>query len=350
MRAMCGVFPARTRHTQIAHDQEGCAVALTPQDVREKLFTSVRFKHGYDEDEVDAFLDEVERELTRLYAELGGTPGGAPGTAEPAASPGGTGDVVSPADTSSVRPAEFGPPGDTPRASAVDPITDTGALDPVGERPDLASGMNQSAPAPLSVGTAESAPATAPAPPTPVVAADVSADPSQSGDMSSPTEEMIRRTLLIAQRTGDAVIAEARADAAAITAEATQRAAATEHSAVVEHTTRQRERQAEHERLSGSIEQLRSFEKDFRGRLRAYLHLQLRDLEGNGPSEPASLAAGGRNALASGLGVGVAPASSATDVATSVAETGEPGRRGWTPPPPPEWSANNRDAEASPSS
>src|SRR5215475_4131720 len=39
---------------------------LTPEDVRNKQFTTVRLREGYDEDEVDQFLDEVEAELTRL--------------------------------------------------------------------------------------------------------------------------------------------------------------------------------------------------------------------------------------------------------------------------------------------
>src|SRR6185295_19207378 len=42
---------------------------LTPEDVRNKKFTTVRLREGYDEDEVDAFLDEVEAELTRLLRE-----------------------------------------------------------------------------------------------------------------------------------------------------------------------------------------------------------------------------------------------------------------------------------------
>ena len=39
---------------------------LTPEDVRNKQFSTVRLREGYDMDEVDAFLDEVEAELTRL--------------------------------------------------------------------------------------------------------------------------------------------------------------------------------------------------------------------------------------------------------------------------------------------
>src|SRR5437764_12329357 len=42
---------------------------LTPEDVQNKRFTTTRFRPGYDEDEVDAFLDEVETELTRLLQE-----------------------------------------------------------------------------------------------------------------------------------------------------------------------------------------------------------------------------------------------------------------------------------------
>src|SRR6478672_3049439 len=42
---------------------------LTPEDVQNKRFTTVRFKEGYDEEEVDAFLDEVEAELRRLLGE-----------------------------------------------------------------------------------------------------------------------------------------------------------------------------------------------------------------------------------------------------------------------------------------
>ncbi|MDP9418186.1 MAG: DivIVA domain-containing protein, partial [Actinomycetota bacterium] len=43
---------------------------LTPQDVATKEFTTTRLgRGGYDEAEVDDFLDEVEAELTRLYRE-----------------------------------------------------------------------------------------------------------------------------------------------------------------------------------------------------------------------------------------------------------------------------------------
>ena len=42
---------------------------LTPEDVSNKRFTTVRLREGYDMTEVDQFLDEVEAELARLTKE-----------------------------------------------------------------------------------------------------------------------------------------------------------------------------------------------------------------------------------------------------------------------------------------
>ena len=67
---------------------------LMPVDVRNKQFATTRLRPGYDEEEVDTFLDEVEAEMERLLQEnqelrarLAGYPGGgtpaapAPGSA-----------------------------------------------------------------------------------------------------------------------------------------------------------------------------------------------------------------------------------------------------------------------------
>ena len=45
-------------------------MALSAQDVHDKQFKLVRNSTGYDMDEVDAFLDEVEVEISRLSEEL----------------------------------------------------------------------------------------------------------------------------------------------------------------------------------------------------------------------------------------------------------------------------------------
>lgn len=44
-------------------------MSLRPEDVRNQRFTPVRFRQGYDMDEVDHFLDRIEAELARLGAE-----------------------------------------------------------------------------------------------------------------------------------------------------------------------------------------------------------------------------------------------------------------------------------------
>src|SRR5215831_6906110 len=49
--------------------RRGDEMPLTPADVRNKQFSTTRLRPGYDEEEVDAFLDEVEAELDRLIQE-----------------------------------------------------------------------------------------------------------------------------------------------------------------------------------------------------------------------------------------------------------------------------------------
>ena len=44
-------------------------MALTPKDVHEKQFSTVKMRTGYDMDEVDAFLDEVESSLGELITQ-----------------------------------------------------------------------------------------------------------------------------------------------------------------------------------------------------------------------------------------------------------------------------------------
>ena len=44
-------------------------MALTPEDVVNKQFQHVKFREGYDVDQVDDFLDEVVVELRRLNEE-----------------------------------------------------------------------------------------------------------------------------------------------------------------------------------------------------------------------------------------------------------------------------------------
>src|SRR3954470_14824047 len=49
--------------------REVTSMALTPEDVVNKRFQATKFREGYDQDEVDDFLDEVVNELRRLGEE-----------------------------------------------------------------------------------------------------------------------------------------------------------------------------------------------------------------------------------------------------------------------------------------
>lgn len=44
-------------------------MALTPEEILSKRFQTTKFRDGYDQDEVDDFLDEVVLEMRRLVAE-----------------------------------------------------------------------------------------------------------------------------------------------------------------------------------------------------------------------------------------------------------------------------------------
>ena len=41
-------------------------MGLTPEDIFKKRFNLTKFRTGYDQDEVDDFLDEVGEEIKRL--------------------------------------------------------------------------------------------------------------------------------------------------------------------------------------------------------------------------------------------------------------------------------------------
>src|SRR5689334_3928901 len=163
---------------------------LTPEDIRNRTFKGSRFRNGYDETEVDTFLDEIEVEMTRLTE----------------------------------------------------------------ERDELRRKLE----------AAQSAP-----PPQPV---------------ASEAEEMLRRTLLLAQRTADETVATAQSEAERMTTEARTQATAmlqqAQEQAAAAIGDLERRRQA----LEQHIEGLRAFEREYRTRLKAYLESQLRDLEGRASS------------------------------------------------------------------
>jgi DivIVA domain-containing protein len=216
-------------------------MALTPEDIKNKQFTTTRgFGEGYVETEVDDFLDEVYEEFARLIAAQSNGHGS-------------TADLDGAAE------------------AAPEPI-----------RPAAAVVTQQSATPPQMAGPS---PASPPA----------MAQPEMTG-AKSPIEAATG-ILALAQRTADDYLAAAQADAeerlAAAHAEADQVLGDAHRQA--DELTRQLEDQrrdrlgnleAEQSTLERTIESLRTFEREYRSRLRAYLDAQLHELDAALSPEP----------------------------------------------------------------
>ncbi|WP_131767760.1 DivIVA domain-containing protein [Candidatus Protofrankia californiensis] len=246
-------------------------MALTPQDVQNKVFSPTRFRTGYNEDEVDSFLDDVESELTRLLDENTDL---RRQLDEARRAGGGAGSGV---------PAQVLEENQQLRRQ----LEET--------RRQVAQAQAQAAQAVQAAqAAARERPAAQPAATTVIPAVPpAAAAPARTGNtqLDAEIEQRVARTLVLAQRTADEALREARneserarrearADADRIIGEA--RAHVAEQLGGLEDDKR---------RLEGQVEQLRAFEREYRTRLRAYLEMQLRDLDGM-PTQPA-VGAGG---------------------------------------------------------
>jgi DivIVA domain-containing protein len=230
-------------------------MALTPDDVRNKQFTTVRLREGYDEDEVDAFLDEVEAELTRLLREN---------------------DELRAKLAAATRAASAAP-ATAPQAA-------------VREEPKKA------APPPPQ-------PAAQPPPP-PAPPAAVVAEATVGADSAA-------RVLALAQQTADQAIAEARTEANKIVGDARSKAEAIEREARSKADALERDAQDKHRSIIGAlenertglerkVEQLRQFEREYRSRLKSYLEGQLRQLDSSQEDDGMAAARAGQGAAQSG--------------------------------------------------
>ncbi|HZE65191.1 MAG TPA: DivIVA domain-containing protein [Sporichthyaceae bacterium] len=235
---------------------------LTPEDVRNKQFTTVRLREGYDEDEVDAFLDEVETELRRLIREN---------------------DELRAKLAAATRAASA-----APATTAPQPAVEAEKA----EKKDEA---------------AKSEPEPAPEPPKSVAEPPPVYEPSAGADSAA-------RVLALAQQTADQAIAEARGEANKIVGDARSRAEAIEREARNKADALERDAQDKHRSIIGVLEtqrnaleaqldQLRQFEREYRSRLKSFLEGQLRQLEA--PAESDNLSNGPRaSAGASGARAG----------------------------------------------
>jgi DivIVA domain-containing protein len=192
-------------------------MALTPEDVVNKRFQSTKFREGYDQDEVDDFLDEVVVELRRLTAE-----------------------------NEELRAGVSTEAGSTPVVAPVEAV----------KAPEVV-------PAPVVV---------------PAVVAAAAPVPEPIDETAGTTNllQLARRLHEEHVKEGaekrDALIAEGHATAARLVAEAEAKQRA-------QNTILDKERSV----LENKIDGLRTFEREYRQKLKSYIEGQLHDLDAASP-------------------------------------------------------------------
>jgi DivIVA domain-containing protein len=236
---------------------------LTPADVHNVAFKKPPIgKRGYDEEEVDAFLDEVERELARLIEENSELRAG--------------------------RGIAAGPPVGDMRHS--------------GEFADLKTQLDRLQ---REKAAAEQA------------ARQMQMEIDQmraSGPVAAGDgEQQALRVLMMAQRTADEHVSDARREADKLMTDARTKSDDMTRDARAKAEALERDARQRHQEVMGGLEtkrtalqkhldELKQFEREYRTRLKAYLESQLRDLDGRGQGIEADLARqGSANGDAKGL-------------------------------------------------
>ena len=259
-------------------------MALTPEDVVNKRFNPTKFREGYDQDEVDDFLDEVVVELRRLNQE-----------------------------------------NEELRQRLVAGESRLAEL-------QRAAQQQQAAPAPAAAPEpAYAAPAPAPVPePQPAFAPtgfDPNAmDPGNTNNLLQLARRLHEEHVREGMEKRDALIAEGHSTAARIVSEAEQGARG-------QLEGLQRERQE----LETRVDELRQFERDYRTKLRGYIEGQLRELEAApaltaGPSASSAPASGPQHVAAAPVAAEPQPAAPQYAPA-SPAGYGQPPQPDYAPAP-----------------
>lgn len=110
-------------------------------------------------------------------------------------------------------------------------------------------------------------------------------DLDQTVAASRDTEEMLKKTLVTAQRAAEEAIATAKAKAEQLIGEAEERARTAQAEAERQAAEVEQQHTARRRDLDAEIERLRAFEGELKQRLKAFLDEQLRSLERLGRPE-----------------------------------------------------------------
>ncbi len=233
-------------------------MALTPEDVVNKRFNPTKFREGYDQDEVDDFLDEVVVELRRLGQENEELRQRL---------------VAADARVSELQRSASQAPAPAPVAAPA---------------PAMPAPMAAPAPAPV------------PAPAADLGAQDGSMDQSNTNNLLQLARRLHEEHVREGMEKRDQLIAEGHATAARLVSEAEN-----------QQRTAIEALEAEKAGLERRVEELRIFESEYRGKLKGYIEGQLRELESaapiSGAESQASLGTSGSAAPAYAAPVSGAP-------------------------------------------
>ena len=217
---------------------------LTADDVLNKKFQATKFREGYDQDEVDDFLDDIVNTLRAVQGE--------------------NDELTAKLATAESRIADLS------RAGA-----SKGSAEPV--KPPEPEPTPVVAPAPVVAAVVAA----------PVAVTARTSEPESATGMLALAQKLHDDYVRSGQEEGDRIITEAKTQGSRIVREA-------------EQTSHQTLTQLEKERslLERKIDELRVFERDYRTRLKSYLENLLGDLDNRGSALPPQ---GGQNADAGSL-------------------------------------------------
>lgn len=244
---------------------------LTPADVHNVAFKKPSIgKRGYDEDEVDAFLDLVEAELARLIEEnneltqrvAAGSNGEAPQIAAAA-------------------PVEAQPVVATPQPEVSMEKTPVAAPEPAApavESGPGAPGLQAARLLGLAAETAERLTGDAAA----EAEATRSAAKAESDRLLAAAQAEADKLLTDAHSRSDAMVTEAAAKAEALDRDSRVRAEALDRDAQQKYTQALDRLTTERSTLERKIDDLRVYEREYRSRLKSWISDQLVQLEDGG--------------------------------------------------------------------
>jgi DivIVA domain-containing protein len=255
-------------------------MALTPEDVRNKQFTTVRFKEGYELEEVDSFLDEIEVALTAVTREAedlrASVKGEVPESIREEIRA--LGDENARLKSELDQSAKALEDANTRVVVSDDSGASEEALKSAQERVneldlELSTATEELANSLVTISELKEQLA--------ATQAEMVADVAHAAANASPADQGVAsvRILELAQRTADEAVASARIESEQLlsSAKSTSEELVSAANANVANITREFETQRV--AMERRVEELRAYEREYRSRIRSYLEGQLRELE-----------------------------------------------------------------------